>query len=278
MKSCILFSISIESEEKLYVLQEYLQTFKTYFSDCRFYIGINYGSHPSIENIISSYNLNTKIERVVDKNFHVSSDASGYQKCLQMLKNDTEHYDICWFAHTKGGFNGRDEQRNLYLENFFPRRIQIENIFDKFPSLGVVGYRCGGYMWHNHQNNKCLQNQERFIRDIWGEESTELFKYTFCELIIIETMFAMNAEILYKFLEKYPEFLYNPLNTIPTAQWIIELELANIVPTRMGYFPLVLSKENWMNGGSLKNEIDSWIDNWIKKNNLHDLNHYKELL
>jgi hypothetical protein len=62
MKSCVIFAISIFDNSKLYVLHEFLNQFKTTYSDCDFYIGINYNSVTEIESIIDSYDLNTNIK------------------------------------------------------------------------------------------------------------------------------------------------------------------------------------------------------------------------
>jgi hypothetical protein len=248
-----------------------------YFSDCKVLVGINYGSHERVESILGEYKLNCIVKRLENKIFHVNSDTSAFQLCLQLFQNETTKYNVVWFIHTKGAFNDRDIERTTYLTNFFPQRKFIENRFEIFPKIGVYGYRCGGYMWRNHEDNLCKNNTERFIREVWDYPSTQNLPYDFCELIVVETMFAMNAEIVYDFLSNYPEFITTPLSNIPTSRWYIELELCNIIPTRMGYIPLVISDE-YIDTRSLKTEIQGWLTQWITKNKLDHLTDYMRLL
>jgi len=84
MKSCIIFSCSIFDTTRLFVLHQFMQTFKKHYSDCDIYIGINPGSVPTVINIIDSYNLNTIIEHV-PIHMYSESDASGYQSALHKL-------------------------------------------------------------------------------------------------------------------------------------------------------------------------------------------------
>lgn len=274
INSCVLFAIGINSEEKLYVLQEYIDLLKSQFSDCDIYAGINYGAHSLVESILDSSGLTIKYERIEDASFHVSSDASSYQFALKQMMQSGKQYDVTWFVHTKGGHNQRDGIRQLYFEEFFPKRNYIERKLSELEYLGVFGYRAGHYNWANEINDKCLSVPDRLIRDIWDDANTELFPNTFCKYIVIETMFAMKSEILYKYVNTYPEFFTTPINKFPTGRWFIELELCNVIPTRMGYYPTVFYDYD----SHIGKELQFTIDNWILENKLDHLKDYKTKL
>lgn len=273
-KSCVLFAISINDESKLYVLTEYLEMLQEYFSDCDIFAGINFDSNSKIEHILDNSKLNIVHKRLIDESFHVNSDTSAYQLAIKMMVESEIIYDVIWFVHTKGGFNGRDTERQLYLTKFFPQRKYIETKFNKLDYLGVFGYRAGHYNWNNETNDKCLGIEDRLIRDIWDGIPTKIFPYTFCKYIIIETMFAMRGKILYDYLEEYTEFFETRINKFPTGQWFIELELCNIIPTRMGYYPVVFNDYD----NTLRADLQFTIDNWIDENKLHHLSDYKNKL
>jgi hypothetical protein len=274
MSSCVLFAAGVNADDKLYVLHEYVEMLQQNFSDCDIYAGINLDANHSTESILEDSGLQITYERLQDEIFHVTSDASSFQVALKLMMQSQKKYDVVWFVHTKGGHNSRDSIRQLYMDGFFPKRKYIETKFAELEYLGVFGYRAGHYNWNNEENDKCLSISDRLIRDVWDGVSTEVMPYTFCKYIVIETMFAMNAEILYKYLEAYPEFFETPINRFPTGRWFIELELCNIIPTRMGYYPVVFYDYH----DGFKKDLQFTIDNWIEENKLDHLQEYKTKL
>ena len=272
MKSCVLFSVNVESVNKLYVLREYLDMLKTHFSDNKIFVGISYKAHITVEDIINEYNLDCEIIRLVDESMHVSSDAASFQLALNIMNQSSEKYDIIWFVHTKGGYNDRDAERKLYLTEFFPQKNYIEEKFKELEYLGVFGYRSIAYSWDKHENFFKIRGSlynERFVKDLWNDEPTNIFKHSFCELLIIETMYAMKAKIMYTFLEEYPEFLTTPLNKFIDDRYYFEGEICNFIPTRMGYYPATIQKT------LLYSNINTqtFVDNWVNKNKLE---HFKD--
>lgn len=87
-------------------------------------------------------------------------------------------------------------------------------------------------------------------------------------------MFAIRGSILHSFMDNYPEFFTTSLNKFETGRWFIELELCNIVPTRMGYYPATIELGDWAKGESLK----PFTDTWIQKNKLNHLEDYYNLV
>jgi hypothetical protein len=274
LKTCVLFAVGIGPNTKLIVLHEYLTMLKQNFADSKIYAGINLTANLNVEPMLDQSGLDLEFKRVTDPNFHVDSDASAYQLALKMMMESGEKYDVVWFVHTKGGFHERDDIRQLYMENFFPRRKYIETKFEELEHLGVFGYRAGHYNWNNETNDKCLDISDRLIRDIWDGKPTPTLPYSYCKYIIVETMFAMKADILYKFLEEYPEFFDTHINRFPTGKWFIELELCNIIPTRMGYYPVVFNDYD----DYIHKNLQFTIDNWIEENKLYHLSDYKTKL
>lgn len=271
INACVLFAVGIDLDTKMYVLDEYITMLKNNFSDCDIYAGINFTANSNIENKLKNSELNIQYERITNPAFHILSDASSYQLALKMMMDSGKKYDVVWFVHTKGGHNSRDDIRSLYINNFFPKRNYIEGKFEELEHLGVFGYRAGHYNWNNETNDKCLGISDRIIRDIWDGVPTKVLPYTYCKYIIIETMFAMRAEILYTYIKEYPEFFETPLNKLPTGRWFIELELCNIIPTRMGYYPVVFFDYH----EEFKRGLQFTIDNWIVENKLFHLLDYK---
>lgn len=273
MKSCVLLSVGVESEDKLYVLRECLDTLKSYFFDSKVFVGINCKAHADIERIVDEYNLNCQTARLVDESMYVAGDPSSFQLALRMMNESVEKYDVVWFMHTKGGHNARNEERRLYLTEFFPKRNYIEEKFKELEKLGVLGYRAVYYNWNDHEHHFKIRGSlydDRFVKDLWNDAPSKIFKHSFCELIVIETMFAMRAEIMYTFLEEYPEFLDTPINKFMDSRYYFEGEICNFIPTRMGYYPATIQKHLW----SSNIDPQSLVNKWIDKNKLEHFRNY----
>lgn len=267
-KACIIFGVSVQHEERLNVLHDFLRLIKIQYNDCKVFVGINYGMHPSIESIIESYNLDVVYERVIDESMYTGSDDSAYQLALKLFYANPIKYDICWFMHTKGGFNDRYVERNLYINEFYSKRMLIEDKFSKYPYLGVYGFRAGEY-WVDSSNPVDPHITNQFMKAFWDEGQIDNFNCSFCKVIIIETMFALNATLMYKFLDTYPEFF-----TTKLRRYFFECEITNFLSTRSGYYPGIIMPGNWATGASM----DPIIDNWIRENELTYLQEYKNLI
>jgi len=265
-KSCIILGVSIEADTKLYVLHEILTMIKLQYSDCKVFIGINYGCNNLVETIIDSYGLDSTYERLLDQSLHTGSDDSAYQLALKLFYADPTQYDVCWFVHTKGGFNSRDVERHTYINDFFSRRNEIETKFQKHEYLGVYGYRAGEY-WVDKTNPVAPHITNSFMRALWSDEPIiDDFTCEFCHVIIVETMFALNAKLMYKFLNRYSNFFDTKLR-----RYFFECEISNFLSTRSGYYQGIV-KGNWSNGLSMQ----PMINEWISKNQLAHLETYKQ--
>lgn len=275
--SCVIFSVGVVTSDKLIVLREFLDTLKRYYTNTKVFIGVNINAHPDVEAIISEYNLNCEVERLKDESLYLAGDPAGYQLALKMFFNSTDKFDVIWFMHTKGGHNPRNNERKLYLEQFYPRKEYIENKFKELPKLGVYGYRGIKYdlvRKHPYLKSKKDILNERLVQDIWTDGTSKLFKYGICPMLVIETMFAMKAEIMYKFLEEYPEFLHTPMNKLTQEQelrYYFEGEICNFIPTRMGYYPAVIERNLYFGEG----DALPLVREWISDNNLKEFEGYE---
>lgn len=263
MKSCVVFAVSIFSKEKLHVLTEFLDTFKSQYSDCDFYIGINYGSIPEVEDILNEYGLNTDSIRVVDQSLYCGSDASAYQAALSVLRDSGKQYDVCWFAHTKGAVNNRPVERGMYLSNLFRNRNSVEQLFQQYDRLGSYALRgvsrsAGKHAWNTF-------NRDHHI-GICSNEIFDEFKYTHVNWSYIETMYAIKGKVVESFLKNTSDDFYNTRIIEPCYFEIIFPWAVG----RCGYFPYIKRSECFFDGVDLRDITQKWID----ENNLSELQTY----
>jgi hypothetical protein len=239
--------------------------FKTQFSDADFYVGINYGSIPNLEDEIRKYGLKCNIFRLEDESLYTKTDASATQLALKMIKANNQRYGIYWFGHTKGGVNAnvggysRDEVRQLYLDNMFNKRKEIEDMFEKYPLLGSWGIRgnsisAAGVEWRNY-------NVDSYI-PICSNAKVSPFDYTHVNWSYIETMYVLKKEAVEAYLDALP----NDFFTTKLDPWYMETVLP-WVPSRCGYFPYVKTKRDYFNHCELTDITKKWID----ENNLPHL-------
>jgi hypothetical protein len=263
MKSCVIFAVSIFDSEKLFVLREFLDTFKLKFSECDHYIGINYGSIPEVESVIAEYGLKTKIKRLVDESLYCGSDASAYQTALTLLRDSGKFYDICWFAHTKGAVNGRPVERNMYLTELYRDRSHIEELFESYSYLGSYALRgvsvgAGGDVWASFNNDHHI--------DICSNKVLDVMKYTHINWSYIETMYVIKGDAVQTFLRNVSESFYTTKIQDPCYFEIIFPWVAS----RCGYFPYIKNTRCFWGVEDLKQITRKWIE----ENHLDNLNNY----
>jgi hypothetical protein len=268
-KSCVIFGVSVQNEDKLYVLHDFLRLIKNNYNDCKVFIGINYDMHTDIESIIDSYDLNVVYERLQDATKYTATDDSAYQLALKLFYADPNRYNVCWFMHTKGGFHERDVERKLYIENFYTKRLFIESKFAQLPKLGVYGYRAIVNQGEDPNNPVGPYITNRFMEAFWKSSPIDNFDYSICKTMIVETMFALNASLMYKFLDTYNEEFFNTT----LRQFFFECEVTNFLASRSGYYPAIMAGH--MQHGS---SMDPIIDTWIEENQLTHLREYKNLI
>lgn len=256
MKTCVIYAAYIPNSPKLNVIREFFSVFKSQFHDADFYIGINPGSIPNTINTIKEYGLNCQFVNA-QENLDTTTDASAYQAALKLLKDSGNKYDVYWFGHTKGGSNPREEERRLYINEFFSKRKEIEDMFEQHPHLGSWGIR-GNYMassgkkWDTYNVDSCIS--------ICGNKKFPPFNYTHVNWSYIETMYALKGKPVEEFINIVPDDFF----TTKLDPWYFETVMP-WVPSRCGYFPYVKNQRCFWNTENLS-EITK---KWIEENNLN---------
>jgi hypothetical protein len=133
----VVFSSYVPTDEALAVAHEFLDVFKEGFSDCDFFVGINPGSLPQWELALRESGLRMRIGKV-DPRLAVDSDASGFQRALQLMRDERRAYRLVWFGHTKGTTANNPPVRRYLIENFYLERRRIANFF-VHPRVGSFG-------------------------------------------------------------------------------------------------------------------------------------------
>lgn len=266
MKSCIIFAVSIFDTSRLFVLHEFLTTFKKTFNDCDLYIGINYNSCLEVEEIIKTYNLNVVTERLMMSELYCGSDSSAYQLALKLLKESKKSYDLYWFAHTKGAVNDRPYERNMYLSQLFSNRKQIETAFETYDQLGSFALRgvsrsAGQLQWSTYNKDHEIEICSNII--------SKQLPYTHVNWSYIETMYVINKQTIETFLSLTSDIFYNTKIQEPCYFETVFPWLSS----RCGYFPYV-HESNCFFGERNLNEITK---EWIYFNNLTHLTEYLTL-
>ena len=128
MKNCVIFACTIISEQRIFVLHRFLQTFKDKFKDHDIFIGINSVSLNYIEDIIQTYNLNIVSMERCNTELYSESDASAYQVALKNVLRSGNTYENYWFVHTKSGVNEHSNYlREWYINNFLMNEAQPQD-------------------------------------------------------------------------------------------------------------------------------------------------------
>lgn len=255
--SCIIFSVTILSKDREFVLRRFLETFKSKFSDSDFYIGINPGSLDNIEDIINEYKLNSQIARA-DVSLYSESDASAYQIALKLLYDSNKKYDNYWFIHTKSGVNSHsDYLREWYINNFLNRRENIEIILSNkdIGSYGILGLE---YDPNRHYNETDTEIS------LWENNISDELPYTHANFFYIHTLYVLTHEPMEKFFKLITNSWFNS----KLDRYYFEGIFPFIV-SRSGYFPY-LENEISMNGTNL----NSYQTDWLKTNQLESKYNY----
>jgi len=255
MKSCIIFSCSIFDNTRLFVLHQFMQTFKKHYSDCDIYIGINPGSVSNIVDVIDSYNLNTFIE-FVPTHLYNYSDASGYQVALYNLAKSGKTYTNIWFIHTKSGVNSHsDYLRDWYNDTFLSNRTSIEDFLNQYEMIGSYGM-----LGLEFDFNRVYDETDAGF-DIFKNTLTPELPYTHQHFFYLHSIYVISSGPIDIFL-----------NLAKQTDWFnIKLDryyfegVFPFIVSRSGYFPYI-SNQLTCNGEDLKQLTNDWI---IENNLIH---------
>lgn len=258
-QSCVVFACTILSDDRLFVLQSFLEEFKKDFSDCDIYVGVNPNSIQAVEDVINNSNLKIKGLARASERLYTQSDASAYQAALKLASESNTNYDTYWFVHTKSGVNNHsDYLRDWYINNFLANKAEVEELLHKHSGIGSYGMLGVAYNPHN-----AYQEQDVDI-PLFQNTITEALPCTHANFLYIHTLYAIKGVVVKKFLELITDTWFDS----KLDRYYFEGVFPFIV-SRLGYYPY-LSNGIDMNGQS----IPELNNRWLSDNNLVSYREY----
>lgn len=263
MSSCIIFSATILSPNRLFVLRRFLETFKSKFLESDIYIGINPVSIPEVESVILEYKLPVRMARA-DISLYSESDASGYQTAIKLLYDSGNRYDNYWFVHTKSGVNDySDYLREWYIDNFLSNKASIES-YIKIKNLGSYGM-----LGLEYDFTRNYDNTDSDI-SLWTNRILEELPYTHSYFFYIHSIYSIAASPMHTFLDLITDVWF----TSKLDRYYFEGVFPFIV-SRAGYFPYLENRIS-VSGQDLSAYQLNWvIDNKLENKYMHLLNQFK---
>lgn len=224
-----------EKSDRIYIGAEFLKCFEENFKDADVYVGINPGTDKEFITLLESYKdkFNNLEYVMVPREQYSRSDASGYQAALKLLKNSGKKYDFVWFGHTKGGhYNDiyRAECRKFMIDNFFGKRLQIQNLLSDHEESGVFG----NVITVTMPNKNNVYEANEFLNDYYD------FKYECTELAYLYTFYTIKGFIVDEFINNCNDLFWE--NTL--GKYFFE-ECFPHIATRMGYEQLYEFTQNF---------------------------------
>ena len=260
--SCVIFSCTIIEENRVYVLQKFLDAFKEYFAESDIFVGINPSSLPNIEDIINSADLNVVYMERVSQSLYSESDASAYQTALNGLRQSKNMYDKYWFVHTKSGVNKHSTYlADWYIHNFLANKQSVENMIDS--NTGIGSY---GMLGIEYDPNVQYKETDCEI-DIFRNTLTDKFPCTHANFFYIHSIYVIDAKPLNIFLNSVSDIWF----TSKLDRYYFEGVFPFIV-SRAGYFPYLENRYS-----CTANDLQPNIDSWISDNNLEIYKNYSNI-
>lgn len=261
-KSCIIFACTILSEDRLFVLKEFLDEFRKDFYDSDIYVGINPESVKSVEDLFIESKLNIVAMERAPSSLYDFSDASAYQMALKLAKSVGKSYENYWFIHTKGAVNPYSNYlRKWYIDNLMQDRAYIEGFMSKHTDIGSYGL-----LGLEYDANRSYSETDVEV-SLFEDNITESLPYTHAKFFYIHSLYVIKGNIIDSFFSLITDKWFDSkLN-----KYYFEGIFPFIV-SRLGYFPY-LSNRISMNGADLM----SYQDSWIYENNLISYEKYKEI-
>lgn len=253
--SCVIFACSIFSQDRLFVLRDFLKSFEDNFSQSDIYIGINYGSIVEVEDTIKEYNIKCTISRLEDESRYSLSDASAYQLALKLVKDSNKKYDYYWFIHTKSGVNSHSNYlRGWYIEKLIKRKSYIESFLNEnkdFGSYGLLGLE--------FDENRNYQETDTEI-SLFENKKTDALKFNHSPFFYIHSLYVIDRRPI--------EVFFDNVSDVWFASKLDRYYFEGIFPfivSRSGHIPYLANRISCV-GTDLKSSIDSWILKELNKN------------
>ena len=223
-QDAVVFASYVPTEEALGVAREFLKIFTERFADCDFFVGINPGSLPEWDRSLRGSGLRTLRIGMVDPSLAVDSDASGFQRALQLMREEGKEYRLTWFGHTKGATANRPDVRRHFIEDFFMERNRITDLFEN-PSVGAFGYDISLYTdWAKRDERMNL-----------------LFPFPFAGIgtFYLHTFYVLRGSIVKKFIEGCSKdfFTKNLVGELGFDRYFFEQDFSRTAD-RFGFYPV----------------------------------------
>lgn len=236
-KSAIIFSTYIPTIESGLIVSDYLQAIEKNFTvwDCDIYTGINYCYFDKILDVyFGRFSYNSDYEKVDDL-LMIDSDASAYQKALELymhgreklISDYGEDYEYVWFIHSKSVTSKCHNFRKEVIEDFINRRKDIEefmrhnNLAAFYPWVS----QCSIPKELNGNLNKILTTQDNdlYVQKFWGLTS----QYTF---------YVFSGYVLDKFFKNIKDdfFKKNLIRDYGMNKYFFENDFC-MIPFKLGF-------------------------------------------
>lgn len=260
MKNCVIFACTIISEQRIFVLHKFLQTFKDKFKDHDIFIGINSVSLNYIEDIIQTYNLNIVSMERCNTELYSESDASAYQVALKNVLRSGNTYENYWFVHTKSGVNEHSNYlREWYINNFLTHCNDIETFINSnsgIGSYGMLGVEFNEF--RDYGDTDCEI-------DLMKNTLTSSLPCTHSNFFYIHTIYVIN----HKPMKIFFDLITNKWFETKLDRYYFEGIFPFIV-SRSGYYPYL---ENRYSCSDI--DLHPYISRWVETN---DLKIYKDYI
>ena len=223
-RDAVVFASYVPDEAALVIAHEFLDVFKKDFADADLYVGINPGSLPQWSASLADCGLRVSYADV-DPDLVVDSDASAFQKALELMAQGGREYGIVWFGHTKGVTHHEPAIRRDLINTLFKQRAAISRLFEN-PRVGSFGY---GVTLHSWLINVAHEVLERLVT----------IPYDGIGLRYCHTFFAMRGSIVKGFLDTCSTdfFERNLVRDLGYNRFFFEGVFSTLAD-KYGYYPL----------------------------------------
>ena len=175
---------------------KYLPFIKDNFNDCDIYCGFNFTDILIQNTIINQLNIYESGQQKDD--LIVRSDASGYQKALELLKNSNKRYDRYYFIHNKT-VTMHYPYQYIYFKDFCEERLAYDNFLNAHPEYG-------GFCKYYRNDRLDVKGSSGIISFDFNQEKIK-------PILWLDTLYIINGSIINRFLDEVQEdFFTTPMN------------------------------------------------------------------
>jgi hypothetical protein len=262
MSGIIIYSSFFPKKDQLFRGVDFLNMVKIKFLNYRVYIGIQTDTIPEWEEIIIKFK-NDGLDIIygyVNPSLYINSDVSGYQKAIELLKNDKRKINgqFIWFGHSKGVTTNNLIYHEYCLKNFWEKKTHIESRLNSDSNFGCYGTHIS-FLPHYDKIK---------ITNIWKNYSTLEHRKQVLPFMFVNTFFVIKLHIFEKMLDGLnSEFFESKLNGHNGVgdRYFFERDFIHFVDI-LGYLPIfeeVSPNNSWLvpDKNTIEKEIELWKKN-----------------